>query len=96
MATRRKKPWNADLKMPGLLGEPPSPPPAPMPETPVPAGTSSLMGDMRGEPAPVKVEPVTYECLRCERLLDGLEPLVPGHALRCPYRGTGRDPEPRG
>jgi len=53
-------------------------------------------GPMAHHTAPVQVEPVDHECLRCERLLDGLEPLVPDHTPRCPYRGTGRDPEPRG
>lgn len=84
MARKRKPPWNADLKIPGLDGEPESPPLKPMPDKVTPGHSTP------GAPAE------QWECLRCERLLDGREPLVPDHALRCPYRGTGRDPEPRG
>jgi hypothetical protein len=33
---------------------------------------------------------------RCEQLREGDRPTVPDHAPRRPYRGTGRDPYPRG
>jgi hypothetical protein len=89
MARKPKKPWNADLKMPGFLGEPPSPPPPPMPVTPVPLGTSALMGDMR----PARIEETDHECLRCVRIKDGRDPLGFDHTPRCPFRGSGKDPD---
>lgn len=81
MATRRRKPWNLGLKMPGLLDEPPSPPPAP------------LSGKIEPGHSTPGAPPEQWECLRCERLRDGLEPGVPDHAQRCPFRGSGRDPD---
>lgn len=84
MAARKKKPWNADLKMPGLLDVPPTAQPKPLPDTVTPGHSTP------GAPAE------EWECLRCEQLRDGGEPNVPGHAIRCPYRGTGRDPEREG
>lgn len=41
--------------------------------------------------------PEQWECLRCERVREGL-PVgdVLDHTQRCPYRGTGRDPDVRG
>jgi hypothetical protein len=42
------------------------------------------------------VAPSDLECLRCERIRDGLDPIVPDHVPSCPFRGTGRDPERRG
>jgi hypothetical protein len=35
----------------------------------------------------------SWQCLRCEQLREGLDPAVPEHAPRCPYRATGRDPQ---
>jgi hypothetical protein len=84
MAARKKKPWNADLKMPGLGSQPESPMPKPMSDKVSPG--HSTPG------APVE----QWECLRCEQLRAGLDPLVPDHTPRCAYRGTGRDPEPKG
>lgn len=37
-----------------------------------------------------------FECLRCEQLRAGREPIVPDHSPRCSYRGTGRDPDTKG
>ncbi len=53
--------------------------------------TSSLPMAHYTAPAP---EP-PWECLRCLQIVEGLV-TVPDHAPRCPYRGTGRDPDPRG
>lgn len=82
MATRKKKFWNqGGIKGLGL-DDPPSPPPAPLP------GQALVGHSTPGAP------PEAWECLRCEQLRDGLEPIVPDHTQRCPFRGTGRDPEP--
>lgn len=47
--------------------------------------------------APVTQPEPEWECLRCERIREGK--MVDDdldHARRCPYRGTSRDPDPRG
>lgn len=84
MATRRKKPWNAGLEIPGIGSRPESPAPKPL------AGAIVAGHSTPGAPES------EWECLRCERIREGLEPVVPDHAPRCDYRGTGRDPERRG
>lgn len=85
MAARKKKRhWNADLKMPGLGSRPETPPPKPLP------GQALVGHSTPGAP------PEAWECLRCEQIREGREPGVPDHTPRCPYRGTGRDPERSG
>lgn len=84
MARKRKKFWNqGGIKGLGL-DDPPSPTPAPLPGKIEP-----------GHSTPGAPES-DWLCLRCEQLRDGREPIVPDHTPRCPFRGTGRDPEPRG
>lgn len=77
MAGRKKKlPWNAGLKIPGLNA------PAHVPPPPAPPYTGS-MGLTTGH----MVEPVEeWECLLCEQLALGGVPTVPEHSLRCPKR----------
>lgn len=62
-------------------------------EHPTPGGNRGQMAHY-GPSSAAAVE--QWECLRCARLLAGLEPVVPDHSPRCSYRGTGRDPEPKG
>lgn len=50
VATRKRKPWNAGLKMPGLLGEPESPKPKPMAITAAHAGHSTSSFDLSPKP----------------------------------------------
>jgi hypothetical protein len=83
VARKKKLPWNHDLKIPGYEGEPPHV------IKPSPEGISpshSTPGAPVGQ----------WQCLRCEQIRDGLDPIVPDHFRLCPYRGTGRDPEPMG
>jgi hypothetical protein len=90
VAGRKKKlPWNHGLKIPGLGGEPEHPPPKPMPIG------SGPMGLTTGHMVPSEPQ---WECGRCENIREGLPPpeIAPDHSPRCPYRGTGRDPEPKG
>lgn len=84
MARKKKRPWNADLRIPGLGSRPETPPPNPLPGKIEP-----------GHSTPGAPES-DWLCLRCEQIRDGREPLVPDHTPRCAYRGTGRDPEPKG
>jgi hypothetical protein len=41
VAARKKKPWNAGLRLPGLKGEPPSKTPKPMPMGAAPTGLTT-------------------------------------------------------
>jgi hypothetical protein len=83
MATRKKKPWNHGLRIPGLGGEPEHPLPKPMPIGSGPMGlTTGMM---------VPTEP-QWECLRCERLKLGKEVDGLDHIRQCPWRDTGLDP----
>lgn len=84
MAARKKKPWSADLPPPPWAGGPEHV------AKPVP-GTVTVGHSTPGAPAE------HWECFRCERIRDGK--MVDGeldHTKRCPYRGTGRDPDPKG
>jgi hypothetical protein len=72
---RKRKPWNADLKIPGLLGEPETPTPKPFP------GTISPSHSTPGGPE--------IECLRCERLKLGNDVTGLDHTPSCPWRGKG-------
>lgn len=85
MATRKRRPWNAGggLRFPSLEGD----------EHPKPA---PIEGVSVGHSTTVHGELESWECLRCERLRAGRDPLVPDHHRRCPYRDTGRDPEREG
>lgn len=40
-------------------------------------------------------QPADWKCLRCE-LIEARQPAdeVPEHAMRCPFRESGTDPEP--
>lgn len=80
MARKKKRPWNADLKTPGLLDVPETPPPKPLP------GTRDLGHSTPGGPES------EWQCLRCERLKIGNDPAGLDHAPRCRFRDTGEDP----
>jgi hypothetical protein len=84
MATRKRKrkPWNADFRMPGVGSRPESPAPAPMPIEHAHEGHTT--------PAPL------WACLRCERLAIGKNVEGLDHAPRCKYRDTGEDPKGQG
>jgi hypothetical protein len=83
MASRKRKPWSADLPpLPWAEGgKPHVPAPLPPRETVVGLTTGHLM--------PL----AERECLRCEQIREGYTPTAPEHSPACSYQGAGRDPE---
>jgi hypothetical protein len=82
----KKPPWSAALPPPDF--DKPLPPPTPPREGPLLVGhsTTAHMPESR------------WECGRCENIREGAAPteISLDHSPRCPYRGTGRDPEGQG
>lgn len=79
MATRKRKPWNADLEIPGITNDGPGTTPKATPET-------MLVGHSTSAHLPA------IECWRCERMVLGIDPGGLDHVPSCQYRGSGRDP----
>jgi hypothetical protein len=82
---KRRKPWNADLQIPGITDDGPGTTPQPSPDK-VTVGHST---------AP-HFEEANHVCFRCERIREGIDVGGLDHTPRCLYRDTGRDPDPKG
>lgn len=80
---KRRKPWNADLQIPGITDSGPGTAPKPSPDT-------LTVGHSTG----AHFEQADHVCFRCERIRQGVDTGGLDHTPRCPYRDTRRDPEP--
>lgn len=78
MATRKRKPWNAEpgrLRFPSLDGS--------EPHKIEPTPDTLTVGHSTG---------THFECLRCERVKLGKDVTGIDHIPTCEFRGTGKDP----
>ncbi len=90
MARKKKPPWNADLPLPPWAGGPEHVVP-PAPDTLSPSHSTGTHYEN-----PPDSGATSWQCGRRLWLAERVGEEIPDHALRCPYRGTGRDPDPKG